>query len=311
MPAPIWRSTTCTASIWPSGSGSGGVDHMDEERRLRHLLQGRPERLDQLVGEAADEPHRVADQHGFAAGQRHPPHRRVEGGEQPVLDQHTGLGEPVEERRLAGVGVPDQRHHGDLGPSPCLGVGGPGLTDSGQLALELGDPFQDAAAIRLQLGLTRAAGVDAGTESAHLQASAAEPGETVPVLGQLHLDPTLVAGGVLGEDVEDERHPVDHVDVERLLQVALLGGDQLVVEHHHVDVQGSDLGGDLGRLPRADQPRRVGMVAAHQHALNRVRSGGVGRAGPARPGCARPRRGRRRPAPPRPGRRVGGPPAGR
>ena len=44
------------------------------------------------------------------SGQRDRPHGRVERGEEHVLGQHPGAGQPVEQRRLAGVGVADQRH---------------------------------------------------------------------------------------------------------------------------------------------------------------------------------------------------------
>ena len=44
-----------------------------------------------------------------AARQRQPPHRRIERREELVLDQHAGRGEPVHQRRLAGVGVADER----------------------------------------------------------------------------------------------------------------------------------------------------------------------------------------------------------
>ena len=47
------------------------------------------------------------------SGRLGPAHGRVQGGEQRVLDQHAGAGEPVEQRGLAGVGVAgdgDRRH---------------------------------------------------------------------------------------------------------------------------------------------------------------------------------------------------------
>ena len=55
--------------------------------------------------------------------------------------------------------------------------------------------------------------------------------------GQLDLGHALPAAGVLGEDVEDHRHPVDDVAAEDLLEVALLHRAQLAVDDHHVDVQ--------------------------------------------------------------------------
>ena len=53
---------------------------------------------------------------------------------------------------------------------------------------------------------------------------------------QLHLRLALGAAGVLGEDVEDHRGPVDGGAPEQLLQVAVLRRGQVVVEHDRVRV---------------------------------------------------------------------------
>ena len=86
----------------------------------------RLERLDQLVGQLADEPDGVGEQHGLATGQLEPAGGGVEGGEQPVLDQHAGAAQLVEQRGLAGVGVADDGHL--AGPAPacaaCAGCRG-------------------------------------------------------------------------------------------------------------------------------------------------------------------------------------------
>ena len=87
------------------GVGGAGVDDVHEVVGERGDLERALERLDETVRQAADEADGVGEQHRLAAGQREPPGRRVEGGEQPVLGEHAGVGEPVEQRRLAGVRV--------------------------------------------------------------------------------------------------------------------------------------------------------------------------------------------------------------
>ena len=67
-------------------------------------------------------------------------------------------------------------------------------------------------------------------------APAAQAGQPVAQQGQLHLGPALGGAGVLGEDVEDHRGAVDGRPAEDLLQVALLGRGELVVEDHGVGV---------------------------------------------------------------------------
>ena len=106
------------STTWTRKSAFGG--HL--ERAL--------ERLDQPVRQAADEADGVGEQHRLATGQRQPPGGRVEGGEQPVLDEHAGLGEPVEQRRLAGVGVADDRDVGQAAACPALALQLRGCSDS-------------------------------------------------------------------------------------------------------------------------------------------------------------------------------------
>ena len=67
--------------------------------------------------------------------------------------------------------------------------------------------------------------------------AAAQAGQAVAELRELDLHHALLARGVLGEDVEDQRDAVDDVAFEQLLQVALLGRGELVVEDHDVDVE--------------------------------------------------------------------------
>ena len=102
--------------------GRRGVDDVDEEVGVDHLLQRGPERLDQLVGQLADEPDGVGEEHRLAAGQGEAADGGVEGREQPVLHQDPGTGQAVEQRRLAGVGVADQRDQRVLGPAARLAL---------------------------------------------------------------------------------------------------------------------------------------------------------------------------------------------
>ena len=61
----------------------------------------------------------------LAAGQLEAAGRGIQGGEQAVLDQDPGIGEVVEQGRLAGVRVADDRHLGDAGAVLGLVLGVP------------------------------------------------------------------------------------------------------------------------------------------------------------------------------------------
>ncbi len=97
-----------------------------------------------------------------------------------------------------------------------------------ELTLQLGDPGQDPAPIGLQLGLAGPShrGAHPGALLGEGGFLSPETGEVVAEQSELDLDGADLRGGVLGEDVEDQGLPVDDVDVEDLLEVALLGGAQ-------------------------------------------------------------------------------------
>ena len=70
---------------------------MDKQVGVDHHVQRGLERLDELVGQLADEAHGVAHVHGLSAGQLEAAGRGVQGGEEPVLHEDTGVGQPVQE----------------------------------------------------------------------------------------------------------------------------------------------------------------------------------------------------------------------
>ena len=118
---------------------------------------------------------------------------------------------------------------------------------------QLGDPLVDAAAVGLQLGLTGTAQTHAAVRATgpatglpgQRRAPAAQPREEVVELGELDLRLALLGPGVLGEDVQDQRGAVDHLDLEPLLQVAQLAGRELAVADDGVGAGGHD---DVGEL---------------------------------------------------------------
>ncbi len=152
-----------------------------------------------------------------------------------------------------------------------LALRGAGPCDPLELVLELADPLLDPPPVDLQLRLTRTTpGPDAPGLLTQLHASAAETRHQVPVLRELDLQHADLARRVLGEDVEDQRDPVDDVDGEELLEVPLLGGRELVVEHHDVDVERFGQLAQLLGLAPTDIRRRVRAVAALQDGLDRL-----------------------------------------
>ena len=104
-------------------------------------------------------------------------------------------------------------------------------------------------------------------------------GEVVPVHRQLHLEGADFGVRVLGENVEDQAFPVHYVASEQLLEVALLCGCELVVEHDDVDVESVGQDGYLLGFAGADVGGRFDPGATDQFLIDRIGAGSVGEQG--------------------------------
>jgi len=252
---------------------------MDQQVGVDHDVERRTECLDQLMGQLSDEADRVGQEDRLATGKLEAPGRGVERGEEPVLDEHAGIGHSVQERRLAGVGVAHDCHRPVAGAAAPLRLGGPVLPDAHEVLFELADPSHDPAPIDLQLGLARAPGSDATGLLAERAARATQAGQAVTELCQLDLGAARQAAGVLGEDVEDHRGAVQRRPLQDRLEVALLGRGELVVENDGVCVVLLGEVAYLDRLAAADVRGDVRGVAVLEHPGHRVGSGRVDQSG--------------------------------
>ena len=162
---------------------------------------------------------------------------RVERDEEPVGRGHPGVGQAVEQRRLPGVGVADQGQLAMAAAGAAASLQRPGALDLAQVGLEAVHPADQTAPVDLELGLARSPRADAAGLLAERGAPAAQAGQPVAQQRQLDLRLALGAARVLGEDVEDHGGAVDGRAPEELLEVAMLGGRELVVEDHGVGVE--------------------------------------------------------------------------
>ncbi len=256
--------------------GCARVDEVHEQVGVDDLFQRRTESLDQLVRQPAHESDGVGEHDGLTAGEVQPPHGGVEGGEELVLDEDARVREPVEQGRLARVRVADERDMRDVATLARLALGRARRRQPDQVTFELLHAPQQAPAIDFELGLTRTARADTRTLLAQLEAATPQAGQPIAQLRELDLHRTLLARRVLGEDVEDQRDAVDDVDREQILEVALLGGRQLVVEDHDVDVERLADRLQLLGLALADVGRRVGRAPALQLGVDGLGAGRVG-----------------------------------
>jgi hypothetical protein len=129
------------------------------------------------MGQLSHEPHGVGHQDRLAAGQLQTSGGGVERREETVLDQHTGVGEAIEQRGLARVGVPDDHHVAEQRTASGLALGVAHVGDAAQLLLELVDAPDQSTTVDLELGLARPASADAGTLLRHRAASSTQARE--------------------------------------------------------------------------------------------------------------------------------------
>jgi hypothetical protein len=257
-----------------------------EQVRARCLLQRRAERLDELVGQVPDESDGVGERVRPAVRGDGAAGRRVEGCEQCVLDEDPGSRERVQQARLAGVGVADDRDTRDVVATALAPLGLADLAHRLDVAAQLGHAVADAPPVQLDLRLTGATATDpdaAGGPAADLPrqglAPSAQAREQVRQLGELDLRLAVPRAGVLREDVEDQGGPVDHLDLELVLELAQLAGRELAVADHGVRVGGAHGVAELGDLARADEGGGIGPAAALDQSVEHLRAGGLGEAG--------------------------------
>ena len=180
--------------------------------------------------------------------------------------------------------VPRDRDGGDrvaLALGPLRLAGG---REIAQLPTQQRHLGADATAIELDLRLTRSARSHARAARAdlttglatHRVTPTAQSRQEVLELRQFDLGLALAALRVLAEDVEDDRGPVDDLDLHDIFERAPLAGRKLGVGDDGIGADGGDKVAQLRRLAAPDVGRRIGMRAPLQHAVEDDRTGRLG-----------------------------------
>ena len=206
-----------------------------------NLGERRFERLHEGVRQLAYEANRVGDGGRLAARQHKDPRRGVKRGEELVLHIHAGVGQSVEQRRLAGVGVARQSNAKDIGRGAFLALHVAVGSNVGKLATQHGDAVANETTVDLELAFALAkarANAAARPVLGKVRPHAAQTRVKVLQLGHLHLQLALMGLGMQAEDVENERRAVDDLVLhpQNALDVCLLRRRQLGVEDDDVGI---------------------------------------------------------------------------
>ena len=98
------------------------VADVEDQIGLQYLLQRRTKCRNQLCRQVGDESDGIRQHRLAAMRQIERAQRRIERCKQLVGGLHIGPGQAVEQRRLSGIGVTDQRHHAIRHPLPACAM---------------------------------------------------------------------------------------------------------------------------------------------------------------------------------------------
>ena len=142
-----------------------------------------------------------------------------------------------------------------------------------ELASDLHHAAADDATVRFELGLARPPRADAAAEPLEVRPLPDEPRQQIRELRQLDLQLALARARALGEDVEDQRRPVDDLQAERLGHVALLARRERVVADDEVGRQRLRGAPELLDLPLAEVESRCRRRALLDDAVDDAAAG--------------------------------------
>ena len=249
--------------------GSGAVDDVQDEIGYERLLERRSEPLDELMRQPPDEADGVGDEVS-APLVLEAARRRIERLEEAVAHGHRGVGERVQQRRLADVRVAGECDGRCLGARALLASH---VALAGQLlqsVLEDRDAPPRDATVGLELRLARAPGADAAAETLEVLPHAAHAREVVLELRELDLELAFRTHRVLREDVEDQLRAVDDTRLQLVLEQPLLRRRQFVVDEQHLGMSVPVRLLQLVELSLADERPRIGMLTVLDDARHRL-----------------------------------------
>src|SRR3954452_4934576 len=154
--------------------------------------------------------------------------------------------EPVEQRRLAGIGVADQRDDRIRHALPAFAVKLARALDLFEFVFDPRNAVANQPPICCELAFARPA------EETKTAALAFEmgPGPDQPALlviemRKLDLQHALAGMRAPAEDFEDQSDAIEHLGVPRLLEIALLHRRERAIHHHDAGLIGLDNAGEL------------------------------------------------------------------
>ncbi len=267
------------------------VQHDQEQVGVGGLLERGPEGGDKIVGQIADEAHRIREHDREALAEVPVARARDERGEELVVGEGAPGGEGIEEGALAGVGVAHEADGEVLEVAPANLAALAGL-DGFELAAQEHLAVLDEAPVGFELGFAGASGADAADaadadDAFEVVPHGAETGVGVLELCEFDLEFGLVCGGSAGEDVEDEFGAVEDFSADDLFDVGDLPGREVVIEDDEAGVGLLAEVAEFLDLARAHVGSRIGAWSFLDDLGDSGGAGGLGQGAELAQGIAR------------------------
>ncbi len=135
-----------------------------------------------------------------------------------------------------------------------------------QFVLDFLDALRDAAAVGFELRFARPTGADSAAQARHFFAVPGQSRQKITQLRQFDLHAALAGAGARRENIQNELRAVDDPRADRLFQIALLRGREVVIEDHHVGMNGSGFRRQFLHFALPDQRGRLGARPGLDHA---------------------------------------------
>ena len=167
-------------------------------------------------------------------------------------------GQPVEQRRLARIGVADQRHHRVGHAFAGLPVQAAGALHVLQVAFQTDDPLVDPSPVEFQLRFAGAT-EEPGTAALALEMRPGphQPRTLVVQRSEVDLEAALTRSRASTENLQDQAGPVDDLAVPGLFEVALLDRRQCRIDDRDPDLMLFDRRLQLGDDALAEEGGRI------------------------------------------------------